>query len=498
MTKKELIDKLSKEITKTSSFYVYKGTKKAIKQDFNIFKVFNITFEGIGKLSKGALLDLSDEILEKVNSTDGVEVTSYTEQLNAGSKENTIIYQLHSDINVKLMFDLVNREIMDTDPRVILYKKPVKEREFILKNMLLADTTFNPYDPSPVIKVMSEALTVPIYNLNTYRPPKWQLAYPKGIEGGIPKLLTRLIEFLIPIPQEREYLYSWIGHSIVNRHQSYLHLRGARGDGKTILAKVIGAITGYAYLARDGVCSDGFNADIRGKRLVIIDDDSFIGTREGNIFRKSLNNNIVTLNEKHFQTKNSEKQYASYIICSNPSDPFYSTHDERKMVVLTLNEENANTAFSTKELNFLDSLMKVDESEHSEKEIEFLARSGHFFLEYHKQDDLPATFNYLGGEFWDDVLKSLGAFKKLTVETLISGDKNEYTYDSISYEFDNIKDSRQKTVKFTNLVKFLSNDFTYKGDKLLESFSKEEKKLFPIDKYKSVNLAFSEEEEFNL
>jgi len=494
------IEKLSttiaKELYKSGSFTFNGEVKKKTTSIQNVFTDLGVVFPGINKLTKGQLLDLSEAVVSKIKFRQS-KANKTTSELTENALKNGLFFTERTNADNMFVFNKVERCLSDIDPRNILRKMPKDIREDVLINMPMGEVVFDPYRPEPVIPVYDSLIDGEYFKLNQYVPPEWQTAYPdlEGKDRQLPKVLVDLFTALIPDADERDMFYSWTGHAIAGRHLSYLHLRGSRGNGKTITAKLIGCLTGYSYLAKSGIIKDGFNADLRGKKAIIIDDDPFIGTREGELARKKLNNSSQTINEKHIQTKKSERNHASYIICSNPSDRFYSSHDERKMVILNLSEENINKVLSNKMLSFLDGLWRPEDEDYNEVELKFLARTGHFMLDQHKKGLYPEDFNYLGGCFWDDVINSLGAFKKLAVEMLISGESDVYSYAKIVSQFELQGNHKSNVVRLPNLVRFLTHDFTYKGEKILKAHNIKEKTLTPIDKYRSSSLAFKEDED---
>jgi len=202
---------------------------------------------------------------------------------------------------------------------------------------------------------------------------------------------------------------------------------------------------------------------------------------------------MFTYNEKYKQTTQTEKNTASWIICSNPEDIFYVSCDERKMVQLTLNDKGINTVFSDKELAFFDGILKTDDSEYTEIELKFLARLGHYALNISKKELFSATHNYLGGCFWNDVIYSLGGFKRYIVETIISAKSDSYTFDELYYGFEDSKTAGQSLAKFETIKRFLLTEFIYKGECIVSSISKDES-IVPIQKYRASTEVFKEEE----
>lgn len=387
-----------------------------------------------------------------------------------------------------VLFDKVKRRIPDwICSEAYLDVLPGKIAGHKAKFAPLARLVFDAYDSKPFKKEDRDGIE--IMRLNAYVPPLWQVKYPDAPKGSDepPELFTRFLDNLVPDAKEQKIVVDWVANALTRRNQSYLSLRGMRGNGKTLFMKLIMAVIGHYYFAKDGITKDGFNADLKDKRIVGIDDDTFIGSYQGHRLRKQLTNTSVTYNAKFKQTTKSERQYASYIIASNDEDPFYVTHEERKIVCVALTESNAIDFLTEEERDFIDELPKEIEADATKKDLKFLAHLGHYLLNYAKnnEDMFSPNAQYGGGAFWDDVVKSLSLMSRIAVEKALSGEFEEVSYDELLIEFDEHKSMGGREVKkrFPALAKELMRFRYGEGNRKVFAGADPNDLMFKVDPY---------------
>ena len=145
---------------------------------------------------------------------------------------------------------------------------------------------------------------VKIASLNAFRPPVW---YKKNYQGvpcqeNYPALFVHFVKSLFPVEAERGVLLDWMALALFERPFTMLHLRGMRGNGKTIFKHILFHLIGTFYEVLRKVSLD-FNADLKQKRIIGLDDNIMIGTHDGYELRKILTNSLLSYQEKQIQTK---------------------------------------------------------------------------------------------------------------------------------------------------------------------------------------------------
>jgi len=412
------------------------------------------TYQEIESLNRKDYKALPQLLLESTPSNDDRRRDHAEDSMTDQQRDmmDRFILCRESLTNELILFDKEDRQLCDfLSADAFLETIPGALVKAIVRGAPLSRLAFDAYDIKPYQKKNYGGIT--IIHLNAYTPPMWQKKYPEAKEEWTkrpPDLFDKFLKKLVPYKNERIIVIDWLANALTLRNQSFLSLRGARGNGKTLFMKMMMAVVGHHYFAKDGINKDGFNADMRHKRIIGIDDDTFIGSYSGYRLRKQLTNTSVTYNAKFQQTTKSEKQFASYIIASNDEDAFYVTHEERKIVSVTLSESNAADYLTVKERDWIDILPKEATGDFKEKDLLFLAHLGHWLLAYAKRN--AATMHspnaqYGGGCFWEDVVKSLSLMARLAVEKALSREYDEVSYDELLMEFDEYKSAGGREVR---------------------------------------------------
>ena len=319
---------------------------------------------------------------------------------------------------------------------------------------------------------------------NTYRPPVWYAEnlnpqdYIKRQEK-YPQLFQYLLTNLVPYPQEREIILNWLALAVFDRPHSLLSLRGVRGNGKTTLKLIFYHLIGNFVEAQQRVFGD-FNAELRNKRCFGIDDNKEIGTRDGHNLRKRLTNPTITLNEKYVQTEVSEKQWASIIVCSNTEDDFYLEYDERKIVSTWLTNKKMEIwpYISEDIFKWLRPFEHPDSTQLTKSHIEFLRQIGEALFTRRLKINISPAFEYRGGHFWEDVIRSLPAFKRYIVEIVQNAeDETPLEYEVLKADYEAL--NGKNVLNWYRLFGWLESSFNLAGEPLAIAIDKQEKSFVP-------------------
>lgn len=385
-------------------------------------------------------------------------------------------HQSLADAKKIIVFNKQEREVpLDVDPDALLNRLGKKVSYHLISNSTLCRIKYDAHNIEPVTTKREGGLKVSI--LNTYKLPEWRKAFPEMESPVLPEAFVKLYEHLFPKDKEHLYIDSWICNCMTKRNLSYLHLRGARGNGKTTFMLLVFAVVGAPLLAREGF-KDAFNAEMRGKRIIGFDDDKEIATHDGYKKRKVILNNTITLNEKHVQTTKSEVQTASYIVCSNTNDDYYEEYDERRVVQPTLTENNANESLESKELAFLSRIgdAAVSGEGWNKEMLEFCAQIGHYYLNMSKDKSIKlkgVDFCYKNDQFWDDVVKSFAQFKYFLVTSILSKEHTKIAYEWFCDEYYEFNGNSHRFKLGWEKTKTFIKTFRYKGEKLYSSIDEE-------------------------
>ena len=196
-----------------------------------------------------------------------------------------------SDSNNVRVFSLKEDKLLiGLDGHAFLKKLNFKTRNYLSENLPLCKMEYNYIDLAPRKKVSKNGVDYICYN--AYTPPAWLLDSSNryGDSRSLPKLFREFFCFLIPDKKERYLVLEWLCVACFGRCETFLNLRGIRGNAKTLFMKIVMQVAGGGHLALEGVIQgSGFNADLRYKRIVGVDDDEEIGTKHGNKLRKKIN-----------------------------------------------------------------------------------------------------------------------------------------------------------------------------------------------------------------
>ena len=203
------------------------------------------------------------------------------------------------------------RRSSDFDFRVLDSKFKGKQRAKLEAEMLEARLVFDPLNGHKSV-TLEELEGRKIHRLNVYHPPVWhteEYSNLNTLNPQLPPLFLAFVMHLFPVEVEREIVLDWISLALFSRPESMLSMRGVRGSGKTIFKYLLFHLIGHPYEAtRQGLAT--FNADLKHKRIVGMDDHPTILSREGAAQRKVLTNSVMTYEAKGIQTSKSDVQWA--------------------------------------------------------------------------------------------------------------------------------------------------------------------------------------------
>src|SRR5574343_206821 len=172
--------------------------------------------------------------------------------------------------------------------------------------------------------------------LNTYNSPKWKSISPSKKE--MPEDVDKLINFMFPIPEEREYLLQWLNMSLTRRAPTCLILSGAPGTGKNTLKKFIKALhgaTNSVELAKS-VFSDKFNSQLSSCTFVFCDEGE-INEKTTEIIKEVLNDTI-SIESKGVDATRGTHVHFSFMLANNKKRNTYLTFEDRKYAPLKMTE----------------------------------------------------------------------------------------------------------------------------------------------------------------
>ena len=415
---------VSLEASATGSFLTVQGRKFGLAKLSTAHPFSNPEFTGLvfdQPLTQIFNNTSHQDAIAAINQCIAWLVQTKAQEDAAYTAEQTNLLKTHTvavDVRTGEYFLWSNSEQRMSDWSVkALFERFAGAKLFRLKSEAkLSRIVFNPYrGMDKMWEETYEGNVVVTYN--AYRPPRWQTHNFTPDMGVVPErypeLFMFLLQGLIPQVEHQSVVLDWLALAVFDRPNSFLLFRGPRGNGKTTFIYLVYHLVGNFLNAQKKIITE-FNADLKNKRIVGMSDNPVIGTREGNTIRKSFTDPITTFNEKNVQTTISEKQHASLIISTNPSENFYVECDERKIVSPTLTP-HAVTEWSNDEIaNWVKIFGRV-EGDLPEGHLQFLREVGAGLFSRYCQRRPSPDIQLRAGHFWDDVFKSLTSFKRFVL-----------------------------------------------------------------------------------
>ena len=331
----------------------------------------------------------------------------------------------------------------------------------------------------------SEGLQVLVHN--SYRPPQWMTQNftqeDKKRPEVYPPLFLYLLQCLIPDPAHLSVVLDWLALAVFDRPEAFLTLRGARGNGKNKLMYILFHLVGNFYVAQKKILTE-FNADIKNKRIIGIDDNPIIGTEQGHMLRKSISNPIMSYNEKHLQTSQSEKMHASFIIVSNPSDKFYVRWDERKIVAPTITDQKMETWVTPEIFEWIRPFEDTSSNDPlPEGHVQFLREIGYGLFSRFCQHKPKVNTMLKEGYFWFDVYSSLTSFKRYILRKCLYWDSDmvesggTIEYDIVREDYLMNEKSGGHIDNWHTLRDWVLADFLWRDEKIVLSVNESAKTM---------------------
>lgn len=153
-----------------------------------------------------------------------------------------------------------------------------------------------------------------VYKINQYVRPIWRDLM---VDPALPEEIDQLMRHLFPKEECREFVYTWIYHSLTTRSGTYLYLCGGQATGKNTLASVIAALHGSHNVSRpkQDTLHGRFNQYLKNKRFVFFDEFNCRSRQDKDTLKRIINDRIQ-IEGKHTNHEDIDI-HASYMIANN-------------------------------------------------------------------------------------------------------------------------------------------------------------------------------------
>ena len=198
--------------------------------------------------------------------------------------------------------------------------------------------------------------------LNLYQPPKWKHAsyftnaqLPQS-PSAAPVLIDRYLNHLCngDLPS-KEYILDWLCTALKGRNYTILTAIGKPGIGKGRLGDIMGKLVGDSNFTkvRDSVFKAKFNAPLKNKQIVYVDEVAIKNTEEANRI-KDVVNQFMEIERKGVDAEHVEN-HASFYLTSNQMDAVKIDAGDRRFSIIQLTDASLLTQFSPAQIEELSS-----------------------------------------------------------------------------------------------------------------------------------------------
>lgn len=359
----------------------------------------------------------AEENLEEVGEGNQVvipdEFKKYTLNIDMSSKEDNskrFFITTEEDLVSK---DISGRYYLDKcnipPPQAIHIARPIVPK-------------FMPRRPRGVTRMQNPTTLENINYYNTYVPPEWEQWKSRNPEewkrlpAKPPMLVMKLLKHLIPLKEEREYLYAWVYTSLTARSYVYLVLCGAPGAGKNRFKLLLRALHGMSNTADGkketfGANDNKFNGQMEDNTLIWLDEFKYTHEMEPRL--KEYQNDYISIERKGLDATKSTEIYPSMVISNNYPRDNYLPFDARKFAPLVLADRDLKFSMATEEIAELSD--RIDSSR-PDFDVRYVAQIAKWILSVGaKHIDKWPYMEYKGPKFWEIAHASMSRWQKIAV-----------------------------------------------------------------------------------
>jgi hypothetical protein len=213
-------------------------------------------------------------------------------------------------------------------------------KTFSESNSTLAQFSYKPPYISPIY-VDDDGMTV----YNQYQPPEWlknEFYFNQSVAplDALPSIYESFLKHLTDNDAPSyEYLIDWLATSLQGRNLTLLTAIGEQGIGKGTLGDIMEKLHGKTNFVkvRDQVFKDKFNAALKNKTLVYVDEID-LQTKESQDRIKDVVNSSVEIEQKGIDPHTADN-YASFYLSSNSLDAIKIEGGDRRFSIIQLTEK---------------------------------------------------------------------------------------------------------------------------------------------------------------
>lgn len=275
-----------------------------------------------------------------------------------------------------------------------------------------------------------------IYSVNQYVIPEWRGLQ---VEPELPDEIEKLMAHLFPKEECREFVYTWIYHSLTSRAGTYLYLCGGHGSGKNTLAQVIAALHGAPNSSnpKQDAIYGRFNQYLKNKRFVFFDEFNCRTRQDKDTLKRIINNRI------QIEAKNKDHEdilvHASYFLANNSTESIGIDPIDRRFSIPDTTWDSINPVLG---LDFIPNLLA------KLQDLDFVARLGRWILKEFKEPKFGAETPYQRARFEEIVLATARQGIAEILVKLFNREQDDFSYYEEKESFQRV----HKGAHYPNLV----------------------------------------------
>jgi hypothetical protein len=370
-----------------------------------------------------------EEMLEEYSSAEGLGIGTGSGQIFIPQELSHLTLNIDrssKEASAKRFFCTTPEEIVDPNFSGAYYidalKITTQEAAGIARAVV---PRYMPRKGPGVHPEFDEATNAVVPYFNTYIPPRWERwrrRNPKlwaKIPAKPPTDLIRMLKHIIPIKEEREYLYGWIYTSLVGRAYVYPILQGNPGVGKNRIKILLRALHGEHNSADGkketfGANQSKFNSQMEAITFAQFDELEI--TREMEPRMKEYQNPFISIERKGVDATRSTEIFCSMVVSNNHLRDNYLPFDSRKFAPLVLGDKPLKEVMTEQEIGDISN--KLGEIP-DKMDVRYVAQIAKWILTIgQKHAAKYRNLEYSGPKFWEIAHASMSRWQKLTVLAL--------------------------------------------------------------------------------
>lgn len=270
----------------------------------------------------------------------------------------------------KIVQEISGRDcyVLDTETRQAIKITRERLKEIIHPKKDICDRIYTcafKYDPYNLRQIYEDFKGNWVYNV--YRAPAWQAdAFYDGIpvvqQLELPALYRKFILHLVDNDMASfDYVLDWLANAIQRRNYCILTTIGQSGIGKGTLGEIMKGVVGAENFGETGnrILAERFNAQIKHKRIVYVDEVSIKSQKEEERLKALVNNAI----EVEAKGKDAEQidNHASFYMSSNSMDAIKIYADDRRYSIVSLTNTKLLEVMEASEIKSLTEEKNIEE-----------------------------------------------------------------------------------------------------------------------------------------